>query len=108
MFTPARIRRLLHALAAGCAAAVTHAGTALALPVAASGDVAKNLADQLSHWAGLILVPAAAIVALPALFRHDVGHAFVVLLIVLVIGMFAFDAVGVQTLVTTVANTVLG
>jgi hypothetical protein len=71
-------------------------------------DAAQQLASQLLHWAGLIIIPIAALVALPALFRRDVGHALVVLVIVVVVGAFAFDPGGVQTFVTGVANTILG
>jgi hypothetical protein len=72
-----------------------------------TADVAQNLAGQLTHWAGLIIVPTAAIMALPALFRRDIGHALVILVIVLVVGAFAFDAHGVQNFVTSVSKTVL-
>ena len=72
------------------------------------GDAAQNLANQLLHWAGLVIIPIAALVALPALFRRDVGHALVVLIIVIVVGAFAFNPGGVQTFVTSVANTILG
>ena len=71
-------------------------------------DAAQNLANQLLHWAGLVIIPIAALVALPALFRRDVGHALVVLIIVIVVGAFAFNPGGVQTFVTGVANSILG
>lgn len=100
-----RTRRLLTIAVLGALTAVLAASTALA---AGGGDVAQNLADQLKHWAELITIPTAGLVALPALFRRDVGHAVVILVIVLIVGAFVFDAGGVQNMVQTVANGVLG
>jgi O-antigen/teichoic acid export membrane protein len=70
--------------------------------------VASNLSGQLLHWASLIIIPTAAIMALPALFKRDVGHALVTLVIVVIVGMFAFDPHGVQNLVEAIAKKVLG
>ena len=46
--------------------------------------------------------------ALPALFRRDIGHALVTLVIVRDRRHFAFDPGGVQSLVESLANKVLG
>jgi hypothetical protein len=73
-----------------------------------STDAAQALGDQLLNWAKLVIIPIAALVAIPALFRRDVGHALVVLVIVVIVGAFAFDSAGVQTFVTGVANSILG
>jgi uncharacterized membrane protein YfcA len=80
-------------------------GAAAAVPGA---DVAGNLSGQLLNWAKLIIIPTAAIMALPALFRRDIGHALVTLAIVLVVGAFAFDSHGVQSFVEEIAKKVLG
>jgi uncharacterized protein YybS (DUF2232 family) len=82
----------------GAAAAQSGGGT----------DAAQNLATELLNWVKLIIIPIAALVALPALFRRDVGHALVVLVIVVIVGAFAFNPGGVQTFVTGVANSILG
>jgi hypothetical protein len=71
-------------------------------------DVASSLSSQLLHWASLIIIPTAAIMALPALFKRDIGHALVTLVIVLIVGAFAFDPGGVQNLVESLANKILG
>jgi hypothetical protein len=101
------------ALAAGPVGAAPDPNTLVGNGAAAAqsgggNDAAQALASQLLHWAGLIIIPIAALVALPALFRRDVGHALVVLVIVVVVGAFAFDPTGVQSFVTGVANTILG
>ncbi|MBS1861707.1 MAG: hypothetical protein JSS68_08335 [Actinobacteria bacterium] len=99
-------RRLAIGIAASLAALLLSASAAsAALP---SADVAGNLAEQLLDWAKLVIIPTAAIMALPALFRRDVGHALITLVIVLIVGMFAFDSHGVQSLVEEVAKKVLG
>lgn len=99
-------RRLALGLVASFAALLLCAsGAAAAVPAA---DVAGNLSSQLLSWAKVIIIPTAAIMALPALFRRDVGHALVTLVIVLIVGMFAFDSGGVQSLVEEVAKKVLG
>jgi len=99
-------RRLALGIVASFAALLLCAsGAAAAVPGA---DVAGNLSTQLLNWAKVIIIPTAAIMALPALFRRDVGHALVTLVIVLLVGMFAFDSHGVQSLVEEVAKKVLG
>jgi hypothetical protein len=99
-------RRLGLCFFASCFALLLCAsGAGAAVPAA---DVASNLSGQLLNWAKLIIIPTAAIMALPALFRRDIGHALVTLAIVLVVGAFAFDAHGVQAFVEEVAKKVLG
>lgn len=71
-----------------------------------SAEVAENLGNTLTKWAGLIIIPTASIMALPALIRRDIQHAIVTLVIVMVVGAFAFDGSGVQNFVTTAAKTV--
>lgn len=78
---------------------------AAALPRA---EVASNLSTQLLHWAALIIIPTAAIMALPALFKRDIGHALVTLVIVLIVGTFAFDSHGVQSFVEEISKKILG
>jgi hypothetical protein len=107
-----RVSRVLYCALASLLPLLLWPGGALALGnnggnPAAGSDAAANLASQLTHWATAIIIPLASIVALPALFRRDVGHAFTVLMIVIVVGAFAWDPSGVATLVQNVANSIL-
>lgn len=98
-------RRLALGIVASLAAMLLCAsGAAAAVPGA---DIASNLAKELSSWAKVIIVPTAALMALPALFKRDIGHALVTLVIVVLVGMFAFDAGGVEHFVTQLSDTVL-
>lgn len=99
--------RLMRALVLALAVTLLGASTALAAPPFAV-DVAQNLSDELLGWATAIIIPLAALMALPALFRRDVGHALTVLVIVLIVGAFAFDPGGVEQLIKTVSDTILG
>lgn len=99
-------RRLALGFAASLAALLLCASSAAA--AGGGSNVAGNLATQLLNWAKVIIIPTAAIMALPALFRRDIGHALVTLVIVLLVGMFAFDSEGVQNLVVSIAGKVLG
>lgn len=104
-------RRLALATVASLAALLLCAtGAAAYVPAAEGGgkDVASSLSSQLLHWATLIIIPTAAIMALPALFKRDIGHALVTLVIVLIVGAFAFDPGGVQNLVESLAGKILG
>jgi len=100
-------RRLALGLVASFAALLLCASGAAAAGSNGS-EVAGNLAQTLLTWAKVIIIPTAAVMALPALFRRDIGHALLTLVIVLVVGMFAFDSPGIQSLVVEVGNTVLG
>lgn len=101
-------RRLALVTGASFAALLLSADSAAAaLPIGAT-DAASNLAKQLLHWASLIIIPTAAIMALPALFKRDIGHALVTLVIVVIVGMFAFAPQSVQKLVEEIAKKVLG
>jgi hypothetical protein len=93
---------------ASLAALLLSASSAAAAVPIAGTDVASNLSGQLLHWASLIIIPTAAIMALPALFKRDVGHALITLVIVVIVGMFAFEPRGVQSFVEEVAKKVLG
>jgi hypothetical protein len=99
-------RRLLIGIVASLAALLLCAsGAAAAVP---NADVASNLSGQLLDWAKLIIIPTAALMALPALFRRDIGEALVVLVLVLIVGMFAFASTGVQHFIQEIAKNVLG
>jgi hypothetical protein len=100
--------RLLSCMTLAVAFALITASSALAKPSGSGSDPAQNLANELTHWAELVVIPIAALVALPALARRDVGQAFVVLIILVIVGAFAFDGPGVQRFVVTIANSVLG
>jgi hypothetical protein len=102
-----RRRLALGTVASFAALLVCASGAAAALPIGAQ-DVASNLSEQLLHWAKVIIIPTAAIMALPALFRRDVGHALVTLVIVILVGMFAFDSGPLQKFVEAVAGKILG
>jgi hypothetical protein len=101
-------RRLALGTAASFAALLLSASTAAAAIPMAGTDVATNLSGQMLHWASLILIPTAAIMALPALFKRDFGHAFVTLGLVLLVGALAFDPNGVKTLVEGLTQKILG
>ena len=90
-------------LIAAPALAATATGTA-----PGGTDFAQNFADLLEHWATLIIMPIAAIVALPALFQRQPGIAITVGLIAVVVGTFAYEPGEVQNFIRDVANTVFG
>ena len=90
-------------LTAAPALAATATGTA-----PGGTDFAQNLANLLEHWATLIIMPIAAIVALPALFQRQPGIAITVALIAIVVGAFAYEPGEVQSFITNVVNTIFG
>ncbi len=71
-------------------------------------DIGNNLSGQLLTWAKVIIIPTGAIMAVPALFKRDVGHALVTFLLVLIVGTLAYDPNGVKNVVQEFAKKVAG
>ena len=70
-----------------------------------TADVGTNLGGWLSGLGQDILIPVAGLFGVGALFRRDVGHALVIAVIAIIIGIFVYDARGAQTIIQSVANT---
>jgi hypothetical protein len=84
-----------HPRAALAAATV---GTALlilalaAVPASAEvSNVGKNLGSEVSSWAKALVFPLAALGGLGAYFKRDVGMAFQLLAITMIVGAFAYN-----------------
>jgi predicted lipid-binding transport protein (Tim44 family) len=81
------------------------ADTALAAPAAPLADVGSNLNGWLGGLAKDLLIPIAGLFGIGALFRRDVGHALLIAVIAIVVGIFVYDAPGATQLISGVANT---
>jgi hypothetical protein len=71
-------------------------------------EIGTNVSSQMLTWAKVIIIPTAAIMAIPALFKRDVGHALVTFVLVLIVGTLAFDPNGVKRVVEEFAKKVAG
>jgi hypothetical protein len=54
-------------------------------------NVGKNLGSEVSSWAKALVFPLAALGGLGAYFKRDVGMAFQLLAITMIVGAFAYN-----------------
>ena len=54
-------------------------------------NVGKNLGSEVSSWAKALVFPLAALGGLGAFFKRDVGMAFQILVITMIVGAFAYN-----------------
>jgi hypothetical protein len=70
---------------------------ALADPNGATKDVGEGIGDLLKGWAKALIPGIVAIVAVPAIARHDFAQAISILIVALLVGGFAFMSDDVLT-----------
>jgi hypothetical protein len=58
---------------------------------AAVSNVGKNLGDEASSWAKALVFPFAALGGLGAYFKRDIGMAFSLFIITMIVGAFAYN-----------------
>ena len=58
---------------------------------AAVSNVGKNLGNEAGSWAQALVFPLAALGGLGAYFKRDVGMAFQLLVITVIVGAFAYN-----------------
>jgi hypothetical protein len=102
MSTPRRL--VLSTVSTFAALLVCASAASAAVPGA---DIGNNLASEVLTWAKVIIIPTGAIMAVPALFKRDVGHAVVTFGLVMVVGTLAYDPGGVKGMVEEVSKKVL-
>ena len=81
------------------------ANTALATTIPAA-DVGTNIGGWLTGLGQDLLIPITGLFGIGALFRRDVGHALLVALIAIIVGIFVYDAPGASSIINSVANTI--
>ncbi len=95
LFTSLMLAMLSLAVGADSAVAAT-------VPTA---DVGTNVGGWLTWLGKDVLIPMAGLFGIGALFRRDVGHALLVGLIAIIVGIFVYDAPGASNIINSVANT---
>jgi hypothetical protein len=102
-------RRPSVVLAAGATLAVAIALALLvADPARAAGvDVGTNAGNMLKGWAEALVFPVAALGGLGAYLKRDIGMAFSLLTITVIVGAFAYAPSGVQDVITALWSTLI-
>ena len=81
----------------------------LAAPALASTSrVGKNIGDEIKSWAVTLLLGVAAIVALPILGKRDVHGGFVLAILVVLVGGFAFAPNEVKHAIESIWHSIAG
>lgn len=60
-------------------------------PALAASPLAKNLGGEVKDWATYLVIAVAGLVGIPALFKRDVGQAVTILVVVIIVGGFAYS-----------------
>jgi hypothetical protein len=76
---------------------------------ATAQDPGKNLGTMLQTWAQYLLPGVVALVAIPAIARHDIGQGITIIILAMLLGGFAFASnAEVGNFVTSVWRTLAG
>jgi hypothetical protein len=96
-------------LAAATAAVLVLAAVGDVQPVlAATSQVGKRVGDEVHSWAKYLILGVAALVAIPVLARRDVSGGVVLVILVILVGGFAFAPEAVMRVITSLWRTLLG
>ena len=102
-------RRKLSLLASSGALALMLAVAAAEPALAAqSSDIGKNVGAEVRTWATALILGVAALVGIPALAKRNVGEAMSLLLVLMVVGMFAFAPNETKAIIKGVASAISG
>lgn len=94
----------LTTLALAMLSLVIGASSALATTIP-SADVGNNVGGWLSGLGKDLLIPIAGLFGIGALFRRDVGHALLIGLIAIIVGIFVYTPSGASNIINSVAST---
>jgi hypothetical protein len=76
---------------------------------AAVSKVGERLGDEASSWAKALVFPFAALGGLGAYFKRDIGMAFSLFIITMIVGAFAYNPGGaLERLIGTLVNALAG
>jgi|tagenome__1003787_1003787.scaffolds.fasta_scaffold18840664_2 hypothetical protein len=83
-------------------------GLIAADPAAAAGDVGTNVGKLVKGWAQALVFPVAALGGLGAYFKRDIGMAFSLLTITVIVGAFAYTPTQVERVINSLWSSLLG
>jgi len=75
---------------------------------AESSEIGKNVGNEVKTWATALILGVAALVGIPALAKRNVGEAMSLLLVLLIVGMFAFAPSETKAIIKGVASAIAG
>jgi cobalamin synthase len=70
------------------------------LALADTSDVGRNVGREIRTWATAILLGVAALVAIPVIAKRDVNGGLVLVLLVVLVGGFAFASGTVRSVIS--------
>ena len=101
-------RRPLGVLATVASLSVVMAFVLVEPALAKPSDIGENIGNEIEALAKACLLALAALLGIPALAKRDIGQAMTLLLVLVVVGMFAFAPSDTIAIIRGFASAIAG